>query len=291
MTFEPPSGAPVELPTVDTPMTDQPPSRRQRNVGLVVVLLLIVAALAVVFAIALLRNDSAGGFDYAAAAENVGTRPTAVTATVTAGAEGNVTIEGENVPSQQVSKVRMQLGEMLDVQVITDAAAEQLFIGSQMFTDLIPGLDTDKAWIRVDADQAAAVPGFEQLVEAIQQNGFDSTGTAALSKATTVQDLGFDDIEGTRTKHFRATVPFSALSDASAGLQEQLDQLGVDGPDDVAFDVWVTEDDQVRRLSYELDLGITSLATTADFTPLADDYRIEVPAADESIDLTDLIPG
>jgi hypothetical protein len=56
-------------------------------------------------------------------------------------------------------------------------------------------------------------------------------------------------------------------------------------------DVWVTEDDWVRRMAYELELGPLTLAVEATITELPGDFTIELPADGEFVDLTDLIPG
>lgn len=279
----PPSTVPV--------MTDEPPSRRQRNVALVVMLLLVAAALVVVFVIAVLRNGSDSSYDFDAAAERVTTEPSRVVVTTDTGLMGAITVEGESVPADGRSSVSMALGDMFDIEAIIDTPAETIFLGSDFLTDLLPGAGTDVDWIRVDAEQAGNVPGFDELLAALEQTDLSSGAVSLLSKASTVQELGTEEIDGETLQHVVATIPFSALVDISPDLQDQIDQLGVDVPDSFDIEAWITEDDWVRRMRYDLDLGPLQLAIEADITELPGDFTVELPAEGEYIDLVDLLPG
>lgn len=306
-TFEPPNGGALPPPPAgeamvqpvltDPPvtvpvMTDDPPSRRQRNVALVAVLLLIAAALVVVFAIALLRNGGDSGYDFDAAAERVNTEPSRVVLTTDTGLMGDITVEGESIPADGRSSISMQLGDMFDLEAIVDAPSETIFLGSEFLADLVPGgLTGDAGWVRIDAEQASAVPGFEELITAIEQNDLSGSATSLLQKASSVQELGIEEIDGEQLQHVVATIPFDAFIEVSPDIEQQLEQLGVDAPDSFEIDVWITEDDWVRKMSYSLELGPMQLAIEAVITELPDDFTIELPAEGDYIDLADLIPG
>lgn len=294
MTFEPPSGPPLlpSPPPVEVPTTERPPSQRRGRFGVLAAVVAAVAVIAVVGGVLLLRSGGGSGFDYGNAAENVGQRPSRIDASVDTGLMGGIVLQGDNVPAAGRSSMNMSLGEMFELKVIVDAPTKQVFLGSDFLTDLIPGVGTDASWVRVDGTQAADVPGFEDLLDAIEQNDLGSTvATSILDEATSVQDLGEEEIDGETLRHYLATVPFSALIEVSPDLQQQLDEFGVDGPDDLLVDVWVTKDDWVRRMSYELELGPLSVTVEATISELPSDFAIELPADGEFVDLTDLIPG
>ena len=68
-----------------------------------------------------------------------------------------------------------------------------------------------------------------------------------------------------------------------------IDLPDIDLPDTVVYDVWVTADNQLRRVSFDTDIAGQSIAMQLDMTTSDEPSGIELPAESEVFDLTGLL--
>lgn len=154
-------------------------------------------------------------------------------------------------------------------------------------------LPNGKSWVKVDLERALKKLGVDLANLGLGQS---PTGVLAqLRGSTNTQKVGTETIDGVRTTHYRGTVDVQdALDQATAKerktLQRLLDEAKAHGVDatSTTFDVWVGDDGLVRRLTQRVG-SVGHLTMT--FSDYGEPVHIEAPAADDTVDLSDLSPG
>ena len=154
-------------------------------------------------------------------------------------------------------------------------------------------LPNGKSWVKVDLERALKKLGVDLANLGVGQS---PTGVLAqLRGSTNTQKVGTETIDGVRTTHYRGTVDVQdALDQATAKerktLQRLLDEAKAHGVDatSTTFDVWVGDDGLVRRLTQRVG-SVGHLTIT--FSDYGEPVHIEAPAADATVDLSDLSPG
>jgi hypothetical protein len=154
-------------------------------------------------------------------------------------------------------------------------------------------LPKGKSWVKVDLERALKKLGVDV---ANLGAGQSPTGVLAqLRGSTNTQKVGTETVDGVRTTHYRGTVDVQdALDQATAKerktLQRLLDEAKAHGVDatSTTFDVWVGDDGLVRRLTQRVG-SVGHLTMT--FSDYGEPVHIEAPAADATVDLSDLSPG
>jgi hypothetical protein len=154
-------------------------------------------------------------------------------------------------------------------------------------------LPNGKSWVKVDLERALKKLGVDLANLGVGQS---PTGVLAqLRGSTNTQKVGTETVDGVRTTHYRGTVDVQdALDQATAKerktLQRLLDEAKAHGVDatSTTFDVWVGDDGLVRRLTQRVG-SVGHLTMT--FSDYGEPVHIEAPAADATVDLSDLSPG
>jgi hypothetical protein len=122
---------------------------------------------------------------------------------------------------------------------------------------------------------------------------------AYLDAAGSVEVVGTERVRGVETTHYRGKVDFALYADlleeddadAAQGIRELVEEAG--GSLIVPLDVWVDDDDHVRRESYELSVAREfSMKATMELYDFGAELDIEVPKGDVT-DLTEILeePG
>jgi hypothetical protein len=154
-------------------------------------------------------------------------------------------------------------------------------------------LPNGKSWVKVDLEGALKKLGVDLANLGVGQS---PTGVLAqLRGSTNTQKVGTETIDGVRTTHYRGTVDVQdALDQATAKerktLQRLLDEAKAHGVDatSTTFGVWVGDDGLVRRLTQRVG-SVGHLTMT--FSDYGEPVHIEAPAADATVDISDLSPG
>jgi hypothetical protein len=263
----------------------------RRRTGLIVAAVAVVLAAVGAGAFFLLR-PSGPEFSLTEAASR-GPDPMGVSFTSTSSVMGQEIIaSAQGTPDATFLRMKMDLGSTMaqlgitePIDAIVDVEQRVLYIGSSFFVAL--GAPVDKPWIMIDRDAAEAAGEDVSFFDQLQVD--DPTDTTALfAKATDVTTVGDEEIDGEKVRHYRVAIAFADVLATNASLADAIGQLDAEVPDTIEYDVWVTKENRFRKLSYDLDLGVSSIGTTIEFERLTEPVTITLPADDEIIDALDL---
>jgi hypothetical protein len=163
-------------------------------------------------------------------------------------------------------------------------------MGTAAFGDKIP---TDAEWVLMDLKELGM--NTSQLDQIRSSNPLDIA--PLFEEADDVVEVGLDEVNGEKVKHFEVTVDIADVLAAQPDLQEQLDRLGELGgdltmPDEVTFDVYVNEGSQLRRIVFEMMIGPMNFAADMVVTAIGDSVPpIEVPSGDNLVTFDELMGG
>jgi hypothetical protein len=119
-----------------------------------------------------------------------------------------------------------------------------------------------------------------------------------------IEELGKEEVRGVETTHYRATVDLEEAAEQGAEIGELSDEMreqlqaeiermkAQTGLDTLPVDVWVDEDDLLRRMKMDLSFAVegeqVGMDMTMDFFDFGVDVRVARPPADQTIDITEL---
>ena len=297
-TFAPPSGQPRVLDSWSPPEPPLEPVKRRRGAALAVVALV---ALGVGAFVAVGSSDgdtlpAVEPFSLAAAAQNtIDARSVEFDLTVSAGDLGDVTVAGAVDNETELMSVSADLAALLSldaampvgdgsVELLFDASTGMVYLSADALSDLLPA---DSAWVSADLGVLAEQSGTS--LEEIQNELFVDPVESArlLLDSDNVVEVGSETIEGVDTVHYEVTVDLAAAIAASPQAGSKLGEAGIDLPDTVTYDVWVTSDNQLRRASFDVTVADQTVAMVLDMRPSDQPLDVQVPA--DSFDITGLL--
>lgn len=182
----------------------------------------------------------------------------------------------------------------LTTEVITDRFA--VYTHSPQLSQM---LGQGRKWVKVDSAQLNRAAGVD--VSALTQPGQDPGQALGQLNAVSgdVETVGEEKIRGVATTHYRATVDLRRYPDLvsepdRAAARDAIDGLiGRSKASRIPVDVWLDDDGRVRRLAQKLALevpgGPSAVEQRFDFYDFGTRVRIEIPAASDVTDLTDLV--
>jgi hypothetical protein len=132
-------------------------------------------------------------------------------------------------------------------------------------------------WIEADLDELMDVD-MSSMLDQVDSNPLDMT--AAFADAEGVRDLGYATVDGVEAKHYEVTVD-------TAEAYEVLDDVLGTVPDELVFDVYISEDNQLLRMAYEFEMMGDEVAFDLTITG-TDDVDIVVPDPSTVISFEDL---
>ncbi len=169
--------------------------------------------------------------------------------------------------------------------VIFDITNERMYMSSAAFAG--QGMEVPTDWVGIDVSD---LPGMEELFDQnTTNNPLDVARVFAEAKNT--QDLGLEDFRGEQVKHYRVVVSTADALAASPSLQQQIDQMGSDVPEELTYDVWVTSESQLRRVTYDVPVAGQSVKADIVYTSIGTIDPIVVPAAAAVTELSELMGG
>lgn len=308
--FAPPTGPPVtEWPTTTLPelqpATDEssPGGRRRRAV--LVLAVAAVLALGVGAIVALAGGRSGDGGDIAepyslvAAAEStINARTVEFDLSVSASDLATITMSGAIDNESQLASITADLSSLLalgemplplgggEMTVLLDGSTGVVYLDASALGGFLP---REASWVSIDLG-ALAEQGGQALDDLRGEFGIDPTEIArTLLDTENATEVGVEVIDGVETKHYEVTVDLAAALDAVP--QAELDPAiaDIELPDTVTYDVWVTADNQLRRVSFTLDVAGQSIGMQLDMTASDEPLDVELPADSEVFDLTGLL--
>lgn len=304
-TFAPPTGPPVTGGEAASPMASPPiePDGRRSRIAGVLLATAAVAALVVGAFVVVAGNGSSGSESQTFAAFSlVGAAEQTIAAdtvefdlSVSAGGVGDVAMSGAVDNTSGVLAIAVDLDSVLpvgdlgaggSVEMIVDAESGTLYFGAEELGGLVPG---GAGWISADLGVLAEMSG-ESLDDLRGEMFLDPTESAQmLLDADQVVEIGPETIEGDATVRYEVTVDVAAALAATPQAGAELDAQGIDIPDTVVYDVWVTEDNQLRRATFELDVAGQTVSTTLEMRASDEALGVEIPT--DAFDITALIDG
>jgi len=272
-------------PPVSVVLHDQPAPRRA---GLLAAVGLLLIAAVAGGAFMLMKGDDAKEATYSleAATTAIDEEKDLAYSVVADSMGQEVTIDAELDSDTGNTRITMQMDGMFDdgIEMIITEESQTIYVSSDLFSVL--GLDIKTDWIKVD----------KEFLEEQGDNSFSSAANndvlAAgdlLADATSVEEVGLETIDGEELMHYRVTVDKETALANSPQLKGQLDELGGEMPDEVVYDMWVTEDNQLRRMSLDLDIGPSILSTLVIVKTLDGPISVELPADDEVTNADELV--
>jgi len=288
-----PSGDPATPAAEPAPITsvviDTPPKKSRKG---------LVAAVAVVVIAAL----GVGGFLLAKGGDDdtFSLEAAVVRASEAAGTESRITTEamGQEVSitaemgnTSKVMHMEMNLGDSplgdLSLEAILDGPNETIYIGAEFFAQMMPDA-IDAEWLKMD--RAAMDAAGEDTSFFDQIDGSAQLDQSAMVKnAKSITDLGMEEFEGEQVKHYEVVLATADLAEIDGILQGQVESMDADLPDEIVYDMYVTKDNEVRRVTSAIDLGVTKVKVDMVQHLLDAEPVIEIPSGDAVIDIAELM--
>ena len=133
-----------------------------------------------------------------------------------------------------------------------DVRVEEILDGLVIYmrSDALAGaLPSGKTWLKLDLQAAGRQSGVD--IGALQQLGGGGDPTQFLSylaKAGDVHKVGSEDVNGTSTTHYRATIDFAKLAGSAGAAASSVRQLQtLTGQKSLPTDIWIDAQHRVRR--------------------------------------------
>ncbi len=173
--------------------------------------------------------------------------------------------------------------------VLLDGANGVLYLDASALGGFLPD---GAAWVSIDLATLAEQSG-QPLDDLEGELAFDPSDIAESLLATEgAVEVGAETIDGVETRRYEVTVDIAAaiaalpqadLDDALGGLEVP----DVDVPDTLVYDVWVTADNDLRRVAFDTEIAGQTIAMQLDMTVSDQPLGLEVPT--DAFDLTGLL--
>ncbi len=230
---------------------------------------------------------------------------------------GTIVTEGTMDLAGRRMQMELDMASILDGAGLSDTERSELtrlgpgamrgelrMVGSVMYMRLgmLASLAPEaKPWIEIDLEQAAAELGFDlgQLSDFNDPTKF----LEFLRAGGDVEAIGADTVRGTRTTRYRARIDVGDVTDEALAAVPEDQRAGVRkamkkfvellDTDEFPVDVWVDDEDLVRRVRMGFALAENAQRFTVDMELY--DYGIQVdisaPPRSQVMDLADLMNG
>ncbi len=255
--------------------------------------------------VALAGSGSGDGADVAEPYSLIAAAESTITArtiefdlTVSASDLAEITVSGAVDNDSQLVSITtdlsslMALGDMPlplgggEMTVLVDGATGVVYLDAAALGGFLPD---NAGWVSIDLGALAEQSG--QALDDLQDEfAFDPSDIArSLLDTDNATEIGVETIDGVEVKHYEVSVDIAAA--LAAVPQAELDPAiaDIDLPDTVTYDVWVTADNQLRRVSFATEVAGQTIGMQLDMTTSDQPLGVELPADSEVVDLTGLL--
>ncbi|HEY3069886.1 MAG TPA: LppX_LprAFG lipoprotein [Gaiellaceae bacterium] len=158
---------------------------------------------------------------------------------------------------------------------------------------LAQGLPGGKTWVKFDLAKLGKQQGVD-FAQLMQLAGTDPTQSLDLLRAASTDfvEVGAEDVRGVRTTHYRGTIDLEKVAQlAPAKARESYRRIiELSGQSKVPMEVWIDDQGLTRRLRFEQKMtGGASMKMTEDLYDFGANVDVQLPAADQVLDITELI--
>ena len=201
----------------------------------------------------------------------------------------SITMNSKGDTDKGLARMSMDLGAIVGssspIDMIIDTKNDTMYMGGAFLTAL--GAKVDTPWVKIDratlekAGQDASA--FDQL-----DVGNQLAPATLFASAVSVRHLGRETIDGEQLQHDEVTVDTAKLVAVNPFLKRTMDKAGATLPTTITYQVFITKDNEIRRLTYEVTAGTDKVKLTVVSHALTAAPGIEVPAEADVTDLADL---
>jgi hypothetical protein len=165
-------------------------------------------------------------------------------------------------------------------------------------SDLLGAALGGKEWMKIDVRRAGSSMGLD--LGGSGQFGQSASEQLRMLRAVSgdVSEEGHEQVAGTETTHYRATVDLRRYPDVMPEDQREAARKGIDrlialtGQSEIPMDVWIDGDQRVRRMTWKQSMRQGSVEMkmdiTAEYVRFGVPVEINVPDEGDVFDATDL---
>ena len=243
--------------------------------------------------------DVAEPYSLVAAAENTITaRTVEFDLTVSASDLADITVSGAVDNESQLVSVTTDLSSLLtlgdtsipfgggDMTVLVDGSTGVIYLDASALGGFLPD---SAGWVSIDLGTLAEQSG--QALDGLQDEfALDPSDIArSLLDTEDAVEVGVDTIDGVEVRHYQVSVDIAAALAAvpQAELDPAIGDIAL--PDTITYDVWITADNQLRRVSFGTEIVGQTIGMQLDMTTSDEPLGIELPADGDVFDLTGLL--
>jgi hypothetical protein len=225
------------------------------------------------------------------------------------------TMRGDGVFGYSPSRGRMtlDLGDLAELSggALGDGRMEFLFDGLVYYMKFPEGADElgplgDK-WLKIDLAKAGEVAGVD--LGALQQANQNPAQLMQFLRGASddIEEIGQEQVRGVETTRYRATLDLDEAAEQGADIGELSDEMreqlkaeiermkAQTGLETLPVDVWIDEDNLLRRMRMELSFPVegeqVDMEMTMDFFDFGVDVRVAPPPDEQTVDITALAGG
>jgi hypothetical protein len=180
--------------------------------------------------------------------------------------QAELSIDGSMAMTDEFEDGEMEL--TVDVQ---GQALEMRQVDGLIYVSGPPATPEGK-WLEVDPSDPKD-PVAPQFAGLAKSGDLTTTFDAFREGLTDVEYVGEEEIDGEATDHYVFTV------DAAAAAKAQDQPMAPGMPEELSYDVWLTQDDLMRRVKFELG----PVAATVDATEWGEPVDVEAPPAGDIV--------
>ncbi|CAN5442532.1 hypothetical protein BH10ACT2_BH10ACT2_21360 [soil metagenome] len=267
-----------------------PDDPRKRHLGRYIVIAIVAVAAIGAAVFVAVRGDDKPAYSLTSAGDaTVDVKTIAFTVT-TEGFGSEITADGEIDVQKDLAHFTLDLGTDIvgfggELEMIIDNKGKATFINQSFFDAL--GIPLDAEWLRMD--EAWLAENGQDSVFNGAAIGSPLDAVAIISKAIKTEEIGYDEVNGLKVRHYRATFRGADVLVSNPALESQLDRLDGRIPDEIVYDFYVDDQNVVRRVTYQIDIGPGEITTDIVVTSINEPLSIEVPADVDVVDARDFL--
>jgi hypothetical protein len=167
-----------------------------------------------------------------------------------------------------------------------------------MRSDLLGAALGGKEWMKIDVERAGSSMGLD--LGGSGQFGQSASEQLRMLRAVSgdVSDEGREQVAGTETTHYSATVDLHRYPDVMPEDQREAARKGIErltemtGQSEIPMEVWIDGDQRVRRMTWKQSMRQgpveVKMDITAEYVRFGVPVDVDVPDDEEVFDATDL---
>jgi hypothetical protein len=205
--------------------------------------------------------------------------------------EGELTFDLSHMLGGSQGGLPAGMGNQVKMVYKTEDGHPVVYVNLPFLASMLPG---GQSWMKADVERLSKVLGVGtgNMLGGSSQNPADTL--ELLRAAGDVQKVGSEEIDGTQTTHYRATVDLEQAAEKKGVPPELVQRYRAAGmPAQFPVDVWIGDGDGlVRRMQLDYDMTVQgqsgSLELTMTMHDWGTDVSVDAPPASDVFDATEL---